>query len=134
MSTDHPRQAESVIALRTLHERATQELNSIARRLLEAQRAQREAHDALLMSVEPEGEEPTIAFKQSWGVGAGRTYSYVAVKTADGYWYVTGTDMKAYVWLGLCKTYPAVARGEFWLCTEWTWLGPDDVNHGASHG
>lgn len=77
---------------------------------------------------EPQGEEPVITWKHTFGADfardlPGQTYTYVAVKLGDR-WYVTGNKQagQSFEWRDfLDKDWAKeVADGEFLICTEWT--------------
>lgn len=82
---------------------------------------------------EPEGDEPVISWRQSYGGSPPyrsdtREYTYVAIKAENGLWYLTGRNTKPYTWRELGAGFQAVAEGRFWLCTGWAWQGEPEDN------
>ena len=103
---------EGVEGLKMLFDRLAKEMDTVARAMLLAQQRDAEA-------LEPQGEEPTIAFKHRFLHG-GDAYTFVAFRADNHYWFTTDRQGSRYTWKQLREKFPAVAAGDFWVVTEWT--------------
>lgn len=97
--------------LETLEERVT----ALIRELNETRN---EVADALA-AFEPTEEGTVISWYHQYDKSIdGKEYEYVAIKIRYG-WFITGNVTHAMVWSSMCKRWPALAKGDFYIASGW---------------
>lgn len=71
-----------------------------------------------------DGEPSVIWFQRKFGRASSNSYTYAAVRTANGKWYTTGpTSPKGYSWDALIQWIREFDETtEVWTATEWSEL------------
>lgn len=133
----------SVDALSGEYERALDALRDVVARGARSASATRRARlDAEVVALtdalarvarrpdEPRGHAPVVKFTKRFAA-RGPFYDYAAVKSGDGYWYVTtrDSDAKAYTWDELLNFVYDRFNSEKTLvaCASWTRLVEEDA-------